>query len=373
MATDIYYSKPIQDIIVALNLGHKDIQWAINIELFCALSWGATSGRSETRKLVYYTDAKRKIQKREYRFDKLSYGTANKFKSQLTIKRPSDDHPDEIIYGHIVEMMTIFDQKSTTNSQIIGLYTEYNKLATFGDLSGLLDNADMLKSVYSESPEYIIAQRYKSLYDEIETARVNVNDMTDRLITADQNNAKKIIEITEAHKLTIGYYQRQIEQFKKDLKDANKLIDTLLLQQVDSIKSSIMVVYKILFDDILEIFDFEFRGGQVIKTEESLKFIEESLSDYSTPYTVYYVTDGHDRRHINSYHNTFTCVPGLIDAWSTAGSQRTIDVGSKKITFSMINVGGRSVISFDDPCKLFNATYREKIISGLTKSVDLQK
>jgi hypothetical protein len=236
-------------------------------------------------------------------------------------------------------------------------------------MSGFLDNELTLKNIYNESPEYIIAQRFKSMYDEIDSLHCAVNDSTERLLTVSEEHSKKLIETIESHKVTVGYYQRQLEQYKKELRDARQLNDSLLKQQVDNIKASVLVVYKLSIDDIMNIFDLELRGGSIAKNTESLKFIETACEDAQMPLTLYYVSDGQDRRFVDSYYNTYTTVPGFMTAWSETGRVRTVDVGPKKMTFAMIAVsGGKSILSFDDPCKLFSPSFREKIISGLTSS-----
>lgn len=365
MATDIYYAKNIRDLINSLNLGHKECHWAINIDLFCALSWGSVNGKAETKKTIMYYDRKQKLHKVTYRFDKANVGHANKFKAQLMIKWHPTGSSDDVIYGHMIEMLTIFDPKTTVNSNILDLHSEYKKAATFGNMSCYLDNEETLKSVYSESPEYMIAQRFRTMYNEIESLQTTINDVTENMLLAEDAHSKKIMELNESHRVTLGHYQRQLEQYKKYIADAHKLNDALLRQQVDNIKLSSLVVYKIVVDDIMAIFDLELRGGTITKNSESLKFIEEALEDTQAPYTLYYITDGYDKCYAESYANTYNSLPNFIGAWDTNGSTKTILFGSRKMVYTMIGVGDKSVISFDDPCKLFAGTHREKIIEQL--------
>jgi len=364
MASDIYYSESIRRMICDKNLSHKKYYWAINVDMLCALAWGSVIGKAETRKSVKYISADGKTKTCEYRFVKDALMVSTKIENSLIVKYR--DETNGILYGHIVEIMQFLNGHQVSK-EIAELISEYKKIAMCQDMASCFSNKTILTEIYTQNPEYILAERMQDMNHKIDVLQDEINVLNEALTKAREEYAEKIIQISQDHDVTIGHYKRKLSQSVDECRHMRDLNDNLIRQQISQNRAEKFVVYKLPIKDVMALMNTPFRGGYPEKSEALMKFVEDLIPNDETTTEVYYITDGYDIRYTKMYCCTYVSIEGFLEAWSTEGTTYTILLGRKERCISMFRIGNSSCVSFDDPCRLLNGSSPEIVKELISK------
>lgn len=346
MISDIYYSKSLQELIKKNGLGHETIPWAINVQLFGALSWGKLTSRATESvgvyifgKIIYYKFLQHDM--------KLFY----RFVNSLTIKKIEKG----VTYGHIIEIMTVLKGFAGINnpaiSEIIGMY---DSLCHSCDICDYRDNNDILRDLYNTGIEYFLTERMRKHENTINALNDEINQLQSKITNMQVNYATSLIETSKSFDEILGQNAQRIISLTHEINDLGRLNDNLIRQRSDYISVESLICYKIPIKTSDELLALEFRGGKL--DGKSSKFIESNLTDEF----IYYLTDGYDKRFDEYYYKTYPKRDVLVDFVDSLGSTLVVDFPNsrmKGIIYNFIRVeDSRTIISFDDITRLLGCT-----------------
>lgn len=358
MIADIYYAPELQDLISKNKLGSVGRikhAWAININLFGALCWGKISTRLSS-KILETVEVKTDVDSTvKYKFRSDAIVKFNKFVACLSVKVTIDG----IVYGHIVEIMNVIQGNSSiSNPEIVSLVKQYNLLCNAGNTFVYAESKEIVKEIYAKGIEYIMATQLSDRDQVILDKEQEINDLQEKFAADKLEQAKHIVHHAEIFKSTVSEYMKKIDTLNTEARELKSLVTILMKQRNDTLKGQ-MICYKIPVAGIAMIMSMEFRGGTL--SENALAFCEQNIDEY-----IYYISDGYDMFYERFYHDTFpgtdiySCVPDIGKDFSGSIESKS----TKKSIWSMVRVPfANSIVSFDDPSRLFKLADKKMIMT----------
>jgi len=353
---DIYYDNDLQKLLREHNLVHKKYRWAININLFGAICWGSLESKASRSEKISYIGADNKLTTVTYRFQAINCSVYESFLNRLKIKHVEPvtgsvtksvvKSDESIVYGHIVEIMTLATTMNIASRIYSTIATKYDTLARSGSVTKYTDNMSVLSEIYTKGSEFIVADRIQSLTDTIEQLQIDIDAMHQSIIDINNEHRASIKRLTDEHQMTKSHYVRQMELIKKDAAQVKQLNNMILQQQMDTDRKTKITTYRIPFTNFVDIFDLPF---ELPKNDTIMKFLEDNFDEQQ----MYYVTHGHDNRFIDHYNNTAPLMPGLFDIFSDTGSIITL-TDSRKTIVAAIRISSTAILSAYDPVKLLS-------------------